>query len=154
MPKKHRIKLICEQCNQEFTRCPSQIKRPGQGRFCSCECMWESRRHGKRYTCDQCGLMFYRRAGEQSKNGPESKVFCSASCYQKARKTTMQSSTYLKKGGRHEHRIIAEKLLRRPLQRGEIVHHIDGNTHNNTPENLLVLPSQKDHARIHFSRKK
>ncbi|MFC5849257.1 HNH endonuclease [Deinococcus petrolearius] len=44
------------------------------------------------------------------------------------------------------HRRVAETLLARPLLPGEVVHHIDGDSTNNSPENLLVLPSQRYHA--------
>lgn len=57
--------------------------------------------------------------------------------------------TYTKRLGRHEHRIVAEEKLGRPLRQGEVVHHIDGNKKNNQPDNLLVLPSQREHAALH-----
>jgi len=63
-----------------------------------------------------------------------------------------EEKTYRKRLGRHEHRRVAEETLGRPLKKGEVVHHIDGNKQNNSPENLLVLPSQAEHARIHFSK--
>jgi len=46
------------------------------------------------------------------------------------------------------HRLIAAEMLGRPLQAGEIVHHRDGNSLNNAPENLVVLPSQRHHASL------
>ena len=46
------------------------------------------------------------------------------------------------------HRVLAEQLLARPLKDGEIVHHRDGDSTNNDPSNLLVLPSQRYHAHI------
>ena len=58
---------------------------------------------------------------------------------------------YIKRNGRHEHRVVAEQMLGRPLRPGEIVHHKDENKSNNAPDNLEVLPSQSEHARLHFS---
>jgi len=37
------------------------------------------------------------------------------------------------------HRWVMENVLGRALEDGEVVHHIDGNKHNNSPENLEVL---------------
>ena len=64
-----------------------------------------------------------------------------------------EGKAYRKMLGRHEHRKVAEEILGRPLQKGEIVHHIDGDKLNNAPENLMVLSSQAEHARLHFSKK-
>ncbi|MGX9686146.1 HNH endonuclease [Deinococcus wulumuqiensis] len=44
--------------------------------------------------------------------------------------------------------MLAAEFLGRPLLAGEIVHHRDGDSTNNTRENLLVLPSQAYHAHI------
>lgn len=60
-----------------------------------------------------------------------------------------EGRTYTKRLGRHEHRIVAEEMLGRSLKKNEVVHHIDGNKKNNHPSNLLVLPSQREHAALH-----
>ncbi|MEY5098203.1 MAG: Corynebacterium phage StAB [Pseudomonadota bacterium] len=38
----------------------------------------------------------------------------------------------------------------RPLLPGEIVHHKDGDKHNNSPENLEVM-TQAEHMRLHHA---
>lgn len=57
---------------------------------------------------------------------------------------------YAKHHGRHEHRVVAERMLGRPLQRGEIVHHIDGDRRNNDPSNLQVM-TQSEHLKLHHA---
>jgi hypothetical protein len=57
--------------------------------------------------------------------------------------------SYTKTKGRHTHRVVAEMKLGRALKPGEVVHHDDTNHLNNAPENLIVLSSQAEHARLH-----
>lgn len=62
----------------------------------------------------------------------------------------VKPTTYKKYFGRHEHRVVAESILGRELAPGEIVHHIDGNKHNNSPENLKIM-TQSEHVNEHRS---
>ncbi len=63
-----------------------------------------------------------------------------------------QGKTYRKLNGRHEHRVIMETIIGRPLESGEVVHHKDGNIQNNDPNNLELLVSQGEHCREHFTK--
>lgn len=51
----------------------------------------------------------------------------------------------------YDHFLIAEEKLGRPLKDGEVVHHIDGNKHNNNLENILIFQSISDHSRFHMT---
>lgn len=61
---------------------------------------------------------------------------------------TPNGKTCKKYLGRHEHRVVAEKMLGRPLERDEVVHHIDGNKLNNLPTNLVVM-TRREHSALH-----
>lgn len=50
--------------------------------------------------------------------------------------------------GQLVHRVFAECALGRPLEKFEVVHHIDGNKTNNNLDNLKVMDS-KDHLKLH-----
>lgn len=50
-----------------------------------------------------------------------------------------------------EHILVAEKMLGRPLEDGEVVHHIDFDKENNDPQNLMVFPNNTEHMRYHWT---
>ena len=58
--------------------------------------------------------------------------------------------SYIKRGGRHEHRGVAEGNLDRSLQEGEIAFHKDRQHRNNDPANIAVAPSRAEFARQLF----
>lgn len=57
-------------------------------------------------------------------------------------------NSYRKVGRRHEHRIVAERILGRPLKADEVVHHKDHSRRNNSPDNLEVM-TRAEHSRMH-----
>lgn len=106
--------------------------------------------------CIQCGAAF----SVQPYRATTAK-YCSWQCGQKGKAAISNkiiaakyrgtgTRGYVKLNGRHMHRVVAEQKLGRPLMPGEIVHHVDGDKHNNAPSNLQVM-SQRDHARMHRS---
>ena len=50
------------------------------------------------------------------------------------------------------YRELMENLLGRKLKKEEVVHHIDNNPLNNTPTNLMVFPSSKEHTQYHYHK--
>ena len=58
-------------------------------------------------------------------------------------------TTYTAAGKRDfHHRVVATEILGRPLDRTEVVHHIDGTRTNNDPMNLSVVPRRR-HGLLH-----
>lgn len=111
----------CRQCNKVFFVKPSEL-----GRYCSRSCAW------------------------MGTKGPEYNALISQNSAKKRGDMLrgLGRKGYIKLNGRHEHRVVAEKMIGRPLRKGEIVHHKDGDKQNNDPSNLSVM-MQRDHMQEH-----
>lgn len=133
------IEVKCEKCGKAIQRNPSQISNRV---FCSRECSREFRSERmRRYNQT-------RNPMNTSEGWTEEKRM-EVSAREKRNKGPCKRDTYKKSGGKHEHRAVAERMLGRKLKRGEVVHHINGDKHDNRPENLMVFASQKEHAEYH-----
>lgn len=137
--------LKCDYCGKEYT----SYQRGKYNCFCSIEC----RRKGAYLMSQNITEKDRKRRSEQItrvnktiNNTPEK---IAKSRKTKAKKGSFKS--YKKYYGKHEHRVVAEKILGRKLERGEIVHHLDGNKRNNNPDNLVVM-TQSDHIKEHLRR--
>jgi hypothetical protein len=63
---------------------------------------------------------------------------------------------YVMVGKRHyepEHRVVMERFLHRKLNSDEHIHHIDKDTLNNSPSNLIVV-SKSEHTKLHVKDRK
>lgn len=72
-----------------------------------------------------------------------------------SRKTYIDNRGYrrFKNSGILVHRWIVGKVFGRESLRGNVVHHIDGNKLNNSPDNLIPM-SWSRHSRLHYRSRK
>lgn len=116
--------------------------------------------------CSKCGKEYFKRAS----SGIRPLSFCTRKCqhdYFHGEKSptfvdgkmtnnhgyvlvlTQNHPRKIAGGYVYEHILLAENILGRFLNKGEIVHHINGNKSDNNLENLVVLPNQNIHCKIH-----
>ena len=116
-------------------------------------------------TCAYCGKRFERWPHEV-----KGRTWCSQSCHMKTMNAELNPTrwqtekrdrekwrlkrlgpdsceSYRKLYGKHEHRVVAERMNGGPLPEGAVVHHINGNRRDNRPENLKIFASHAEHMR-------
>ena len=111
------ITLNCFYCGREFKRWPSYFKHHGSKDKASCskECRWKHLNRwidDKRYKASHGYIMVLKEGIDKS--------------------CKLSDMVY-------EHRVIAEKVLGRKLDKSEEVHHLNGNPSDNRLENLFVV---------------
>lgn len=115
----------------------------------------------RKQVCVICGAEFW-----PANMGPRAKPqnTCSIECGGLARRGCLGDTRFDASSGymliniaprkwRREHIVVAEREMGRPLKRGEVVHHRNGNKIDNKPENLQVM-TRREHMLYHREAEK
>ena len=144
------MRLNCDWCGKQIIRYGSLIKSHN---FCSRRCLSDfsnKEKNPERYM----DLKDYTNISKNMHDlnlqlNPTRMTESTREKLRNAHLNSGEGKTYVKNYGRHEHRVVAEQILGRPLMPGEVVHHIDGNKRNNSMKNIRVYNSQSEHAKFH-----
>ena len=144
------LQVQCDWCGKSIMRTPAKVKKHN---FCCRQCLSDFS-NKKKNPEGYASLKDYTNMSINCSrmNAELNPVRMNSEVREKIREARLNSGTgktYTKRYGRHEHRIVAEEILGRPLLQGEVVHHRDGNKRNNDPRNIVILASQSEHAKAH-----
>ena len=142
--------VFCSKCGSV---CKNGRKHSNRNKhtFCSMECYLSFKTKRISVKCDNCGADFIKKSSDIARTVHN---YCSHKCEIEYRHKHRKPSTrYVKQDNDGLHRLIAGKMIGRKLLSSEQVHHIDGNSRNNDPSNLMVVTAQ-EHGRIHAMQKR
>lgn len=120
----------CPTCGREFRAYACAIKRGG-AKYCSKPCR----------PYDGAGNPKWR-GGRIAE--PDGRIKVYAPGHPDAR---LDGGKYI-----YEYRLVAAEMIGRSLRDDEIVHHINGDHTDNSPDNLAVM-TQAEHARLHMNER-
>ena len=172
---------VCERCRMSVCKTCGRVfaitNTNSKSIYCSRECYivsrWGENRRKEQRVCPVCGKSFESFRDKRTKNR-----FCCLACRDQWNSLNRRGINHPRYKGRidygpdnkyvavlsphHpfcdskgyvlEHRLIVEKHLMRFLEPTEVVHHIDGNTKNNSVENLAVM-NKKEHDQHHTNQR-
>lgn len=149
-----KVELRCDYCGKTIFRYPSQIKKHN---FCSRECLAKysnSTTNPKGYKDLKNYFNISRHMSKLNTELNPTRMSVETRTKIRNKHIKRCATSYPKYFGRHEHRVVAEKILGRKLSAEEVVHHIDGNKRNNSPDNLMVFRNKAEHSRYHQQLKR
>lgn len=151
-----KLAVTCDFCGNVFER-DSAFLKGKRHHFCSRQCLadFSSKSRNPQHYADLKDFtnMGVHMAQMNRELNPTRMTVETREKLRQAHLNTGEGKTYTKVFGVHEHRVVAEQILGRPLRENETVHHRDGNKRNNTPENLIIFRSQSEHAKHHAEMK-
>jgi hypothetical protein len=118
----NKVECVCQYCGNVFVTYRAWVRKGG-GKYCSKQCCNLSKRLNK--TTRKDGYIMIKMPDHPRSN---------------------------KWGFVYQHIIVAEEKIGRPLNKKEVVHHLNGNPSDNHPDNLFVFNSQGDHAHYHLEK--
>ena len=126
----------CKKCGGEFKTYPSKVKQ-GKGKYCSRKCSNEVTliKKGQRLSP---GTEFKKNKRHKHHSHITYAVAREVSKpYRLVYKPNHPNAT--NRGYVREHRLVMEKAIGRYISPDEVVHHLDGDTLNNSVENLQIM---------------
>lgn len=113
----------------------------------------------RRVTCSlACRTQYYRMLGTlltEGRSGAENPRWRGGRCLHQGKYWLVRQPDH-PQADRHgyvrEHRLVMEQTLGRYLTRREVVHHLNGDSLDNRPENLELFGSNAEHKRTEHQR--